>query len=203
MSVEPKKLTKRLSKNISITPEFIQQYIKFSSFTTNSEQIVNFLIEKLISYTVTKSEKNKVEAQLPEVCFNFITDTIDTYIEQYVTNNVKDGVNSTVENTAGIVAEKVVAVGVAILLFIIIRVALLLLKFIAEGLAELPILKQFNKMGGTIYGAFRGIVFVYILLAICFFVVSVSDSGVVTNVIDSSLLTKFLYTNNLILNIIF
>ncbi len=82
MSVEPKKLTKRLSKNISITPEFIQQYIKFSSFTTNSEQIVNFLIEKLISYTVTKSEKNKVEAQLPEVCFNFITDTIDTFIEQ-------------------------------------------------------------------------------------------------------------------------
>jgi hypothetical protein len=82
MSVEPKKLTKRLSKNISITPEFIQQYIKFSSFSTNSEQIVNFLIEKLISYTVTKSEKNKVEAQLPEVCFNFITDTIDTFIEQ-------------------------------------------------------------------------------------------------------------------------
>ena len=82
MSVDPKKLTNRLSKNISITSEFIQQYIKFSSFSTNSEQIVNFLIEKLISYTVTKSEKNKVEAQLPEVCFNFITDTIDTFIEQ-------------------------------------------------------------------------------------------------------------------------
>ena len=82
MSVEPRKTTKRLSKYISITPEFIQQYIKYSSFSTNSEQIVNFLIEKLISYTVTKSEKNKVEAQLPEVCFNFITDTIDTFIEQ-------------------------------------------------------------------------------------------------------------------------
>ena len=82
MSVEPRKTTKRFSKNISITPEFIQQYIKYSSFSTNSEQIVNFLIEKLISYTVTKSEKNKVEAQLPEVCFNFITDTIDTFIEQ-------------------------------------------------------------------------------------------------------------------------
>ena len=82
MSVDPKTLTNRLSKNISITSEFIQQYIKFSSFSTNSEQIVNFLIEKLISYTVTKSEKNKVEAQLPEVCFNFITDTIDTFIEQ-------------------------------------------------------------------------------------------------------------------------
>ena len=83
MSVEQnKKLTKRLSKLVSINSEYIQQFMKFSTFSSNSEQIVNFIIEKLISYTVTKSEKNKVESQLPEVCFNFITDTIDTYIEQ-------------------------------------------------------------------------------------------------------------------------
>ena len=129
--------------------------------------------------------------------------SINSYIEKYITNNIKDGVNNTVEKNAGIVAEKIVAIGVAIVLFIVVRLALLILKFIAEGLAELPIVKQFNKLGGTVYGVLRGVIVIYLLLAICFFVVSISNSELITNAIDSSYVSKYLYENNIILNIIF
>ena len=167
-------------------------YVPVTNFVINNTEFDDTIKNSIIENGVL--EKKEIDEN---------DKSINTYIEQYVTNNVKDGVNSTVENTAGLVAEKVVTVGVAILLFIGIRIVLLLLKFIAEGLAELPIIKQFNKLGGTIYGIIRGIVFIYILLAICFFIVSVGNFGIVTDVIDSSILTKFLYTNNIILNIIF
>ncbi len=129
--------------------------------------------------------------------------SINAYIEKYITNTIKDGVNNTIENNAQIIAEKVVAIGVIICLFIVLRILLILIKFIAEGIAELPVVKQFNKLGGVLYGILRGLIVIYLLFAICFFVVSISNSEFVTNAINTSYLSKFLYNNNIILNLIF
>ncbi len=124
---------------------------------------------------------------------------IDKYIQKYVSETA----NKAIESTAGVIAEKVVAIGVAIVLFIVVRLALILLKFIANGIASLPIIKQFNKLGGTVYGILRGFLVVYALLAIMFFIVSVRNNETITNAVESSIITKTLYTNNIILNIIF
>ena len=129
--------------------------------------------------------------------------SINGYIEKYVTNAIKDGVNNTIESNAQAVAEKVVAIIVAVGLFIVLRILLILIKFIAEGIAELPVVKQFNKLGGIIYGILRGLIVIYVFLAICFFIVSISNSGFITNMIDTSILSEFLYNNNIILSIIF
>lgn len=122
-------------------------------------------------------------------------------IETHVTNTVKDGVNNAVEKSAGVIAEKVVAIGVAIALFIVVRIGLIFVKFIAEGLAELPIIKQFNKLGGTAYGILRGIIIVYAFFAICYFIINMTGSEFMTNMINTSLISKYLYAHNLILAI--
>ena len=129
--------------------------------------------------------------------------SIDNLIQQYVTNGIKDAANNTIEKNAGIVAEKIVSVGVAICLFIVVRIGLILLKFLAEGLAELPIIKQFNEIGGLFYGLLRGIIVIYGLFALCFFIVSLTNSEVILNTINTSILSKFIYENNIILKIFF
>ena len=129
--------------------------------------------------------------------------SINGYIEKYITNSIKEGVNNTIENNAQAVAEKVVAIIVTIGLFIVLRIALILIKFIAEGIAELPVVKQFNELGGILYGILRGIIVIYVFFAICFFIVSISNSEFITTAINTSLLSKFLYNNNIILSIIF
>ena len=88
-------------------------------------------------------------------------------------------------------------------MFIIVRIALILLKFVAEAIAKLPIIKQCNKAGGLVYGAIRGMFMIYIFLAILFLVMSVNNSGTIANMINSSIISKVLYENNLLLNIIF
>ena len=156
--------------------------------TEIDDGIKNAIIEKgVIKQDEKKQEENKV----------------NEYIGQYITTPITDATNNVVEETAKVISEKIVAIGVAIVLFIVVRIALILLKFVAEAIAKLPIIKQCNKAGGLVYGAIRGMFVIYTFLAILFLVMSVNNSGTIANMINSSIISKVLYENNLILNIIF
>jgi len=131
------------------------------------------------------------------------TENNNEFIEKYVSKSIKNAKNNMVKSSADVIAEKTVAIIVAIGLFIVVRIALILLKFVINGIANLPLIKQFNEVGGLIYGAISGMFVIYLLLAICFLLMSVNNIEAVTNTIDSSFVTKFLYNNNIILNVIF
>lgn len=128
------------------------------------------------------------------------------YIEQYTKyaeNAVVETQNDIVESAAGVISEKVINIVVIIGLFIITRLVLILLTLVSDLITKLPIIKQFNKLGGLIYGTLRGLLLIYVLLAIAFFIVSMTANNEIINIINNSIITKFMYSNNLLLNIIF
>ena len=161
--------------------------------TEIDDGIRNSIIEKGVIKTKEEQEKKGNEED----------NIVNQYIDKYVTEPATTAANDAIEETARVVSEKVVAIGVAIGLFIIVRIGLILLKFVAEAIAKLPIIKQFNKAGGFIYGTIRGMFIIYIFLAILFFIMSINNSGMIASMINSSIISKLLYENNLILNIIF
>ena len=169
-------------------------YTPITNIVINNTEIDDGIKNAIIEKGVIKTQENEVKEE---------ENIVNKYVQQYVTNPITNTTNDVIEETAKVVSEKVVAIGVAIVLFIVVRLALILLKFVAEAIAKLPIIKQFNKAGGLIYGAIRGMFIIYIFLAILFFIMSVNNSGMIANMINSSLISKYLYENNLILNIIF
>lgn len=169
-------------------------YTPITNIVINNTEIDDGIKNAIIEKGVIKTQENEVKEE---------ENNVNKYVQQYVTTPITNTTNDVIEETAKVVSEKVVAIGVAIVLFIIVRIALILLKFVAEIIAKLPIIKQFNKAGGLIYGAIRGMFIIYVLLAILFFVMSVNNSGMIANMINSSLISKVLYENNLILSIIF
>ena len=170
-------------------------YNPVTNLVINNTEIDDGIKNAIIEKGVIKQEENDEKKQEEN--------KVNEYIEQYITAPVTNTTNSVVEETAKIISEKLVAIGVAIVLFIIVRIALILLKFVAEAIAKLPIIKQCNKAGGLVYGAIRGMFMIYIFLAILFLVMSVNNSGTIANMINSSIISKVLYENNLLLNIIF
>ena len=156
--------------------------------TEFDEKIESVIIEKGIS----SDEKDTTE-----------DGTLNKYIEEYVMKSVDNTKNEIVESTATIIAEKIIGIVVMIALFIITRILLIFAKAIINGIANLPIIKQFNELGGLLYGILRGIVIVYGILTIMFIVISMNNNGVFSNAIDTSIVSKMLYENNIILNIIF
>ncbi len=169
-------------------------YTPITNFVINNTEIDDGIKNAIIEKGVIKTQENEVKEE---------ENIVNKYVQQYVTNPITNTTNDVIEETAKVVSEKVVAIGVAIVLFIVVRLALILLKFVAEIIAKLPVIKQFNKAGGLIYGAIRGMFAIYVVLAIMFFVMSVNNSGMIANMINSSVISKVLYENNLILNIIF
>ena len=68
-----------------------------------------------------------------------------------------------------------------IALYILAKIALRFVTALADLIAKLPILNQFNKAGGLIYGAIRGLLIIYVALLIVNFAGQVNPQNTVNS----------------------
>lgn len=156
--------------------------------TEIDENIKNAIIENFTS------EENTEEKQ---------DDGFMKYIESYVDDTVNKTRNEIVVEASETIAVKVINIGAMLGIFIIARVILILLTFVADIITGLPILKQFNEVGGVLYGIIKSLLIIYVILAILFFIVYITGNTTISEAIANSFITKFFYEHNLLLTIIF
>lgn len=188
-------LTGALIKIVSFVLSIIIAFVLFipvSNLIIDKTNIDENLEQSIRQMIIGNEQKDK--ESMPTA----ITDYIGKQVE-----NAADGAKEMVANsTANEVAITIVKAGTWIVLFIIARILLIFLRFITSLIARLPVIKQFDKLGGIIYGILEGLVIVYVLLAIISFV-SPMMNGTVANAIESSYIGSMMYNNNLLLKIIF
>lgn len=184
-------LIKILSFVLSIVIAFIL-FVPISNLIIDNTQIDENLEQSV--RTMIMGNENQEERKMPEA----ITD----YIGQKVESAADDAKQAVADSTAREVSLTIVKAGTWIILFIIARILLIFLKLITSLIAKLPVIKQFDKLGGIIYGILEGFIIVYVLLAIISFASPMLDIGI-TNAIDDSHVASILYNNNLLLKIIF
>ena len=184
-------LIKILSFVLSIVIAFIL-FVPISNLIIDNTQIDENLEQSV--RTMIIGNENQEEQKMPEA----ITD----YIGQKVESAADDAKQAVADSTAREVSLTIVKAGTWIILFIIARILLIFLKLITSLIAKLPVIKQFDKLGGIIYGILEGFVIVYVLLAIISFASPMIDIGII-NAIDDSHVASILYNNNLLLKIIF
>lgn len=147
----------------------------------------------------------------------------NTKIDENITKSIVENVNGWMENgkdketnnelvvsakegmleqTASGLAVNIINGVVMLALFIIVRIALIFVTAIANMVAKLPILKQFNKLGGMLYGALRGILIVYLALMIVNVWSQFSPNNVVSKNVEGSYIGKAMTEYN-IFNVIF
>ena len=184
-------LIKILSFVLSLIIAFVL-FIPVSNLIINNTEIDENL-ESSIRNMIIQDEQNEDE-NMPEA----ITD----YIGQKIDQAADDAKEAIVDSTARDVALTIVKAGTWIALFIIARILLIFLRFITSLIAKLPVIKQFDKLGGIIYGLIEGLIIVYFLLALISFI-SPMLNGTLANAIDESFVGSMMYNNNLLLKIIF
>ena len=89
-----------------------------------------------------------------------------------------------------------------IFIYIFAKLALLLVSFAAEILASLPIIKTFNKSGGFLYGLLKGLLMVYVVLAIFSLISPIISSWGIISSINKALIGSKMYNHNIIINLI-
>lgn len=55
--------------------------IKHREFSINSETIASYMIDKLISLSITGAVKNEIENRIPEKCIDYISNIINNFIK--------------------------------------------------------------------------------------------------------------------------
>ena len=151
--------------------------------TTIDENIKNTLVEKVQIEQKEDLEKSNL-------------------VKENLSNKIIAGANNTVEDVANSFSIKIVETGVMILLYIIARIVLRFITALTSLITELPIIKQANKIGGTAFGFFIGLVSVYAILAVIY-LISPAINQEAFGVIDETILAKQIYNNNILLTIVF
>lgn len=149
--------------------------------------------EKEIKNEVVKDQEN--ETTLAKPIMNYMNEQVENSTAQVK----KDAVNAAAEQISLIIVD----IGVIILLFFVARILLTFVKAITDLITRLPIIKQFDKAGGIIFGGIQGLLIVFVVLAIITFIAPIIANYTITTLIGQSYLGNILYNNNLLLNIIF
>jgi len=127
-----------------------------------------------------------------------ITSTIENYVNKY-TEDVKSNTSEYISEQLAII---IVRIFTWIGLFIVSRVLLLVIRIFTDAIGEIPIIKQFNKSGGVIYGVLEGFLIINVIFAILYMINPICLEGKIEKNIDKSHLGKAVYKNNLIINTI-
>lgn len=188
-------LTGSLIKIISFVLSLVIAFVLFVPISnliidnTNIDENLEHSIREMIIQD-NESEEQNMPSEITE------------YIGKQVDQAADSAKETIVDSTARDVSLTIVKAGTWFALFIVARILLILLRFVTSLIAKLPVIKQFDKLGGIIYGLLEGLIIVYILLAIISFISPMLD-GTLVNDINESYIGSMMYNSNLLLKIIF
>lgn len=195
---------------VSILGFFIALIIAFilykpiSNFVINNTEIKPTL-QNAISDTVASYIIGNEEIQEDEEINNNSSQVINDYIDEFIKKE-KQKIETTereiINNVSETVAINIIRIGVGIIVFLMAKIALLFIQVLAKIIAKIPIIEQFDKLGGIIYGVLQGLIIIYIILALISLIAPTMENSVILESINSSYIGKLMYNNNLILKII-
>lgn len=190
---------------IKVAFNFLAFFIAIIMTIILFKPISNLIIEK--TQIDDNIEKGIIENFSSKNDENNETQESSNFIEKYINEKIKttatEAKDQAVESIAKTISIRFTEIITAIGLFVVIRILLILLRFLSDMLAELPIIKQCNEAGGIIYGLLKSVIIIYFILTIIFIVSSINGNGFINIAIDESFITKFLYNHNVIVKYCF
>lgn len=167
--------------------------------------IVSFLLALIIAFIIYK----------PVSDFIIQKTTIDEKIQDAVIEKLvaeeKEENNITIldevkNNTIKASAEEVSTLAVRLIsllaVFLITKLLLLFVKGAITLIASLPLIKQLNEVGGAVAGLLQGVIVIYVILAIILLISDIVNVKELVETINGTILTKTMYENNVLINLI-
>lgn len=199
-----KGLTGSLLKIISFVLAIVIAFVLF-------KPVSNFIItktdwddnlEQSIRDVILAKENNEAEEKDEEQNQN-MPDVMMEYINNAVEEAGEEAREGIADATARDMAVTIINAGTWIGLFILARIVLFFVKGLASLITKLPVIKQFDKLGGIIYGMVEGVVIIYGVLAILSFGSPMLSNTGILSAIQQSFVGSIMYDNNLLLKLIF
>lgn len=161
--------------------------------------IVSIALYKVIGNMIINNTDidNKIEnAIVSKVLTEDYTEKLDM-----LPNSLVETGEATVNELAVNVTEKIIYMVTFIVLFIVLKIALKFVTLLTSLITKLPVIKQFDKTGGLIYGFAKGFIIVTAIFAVISLAAPILDFKYI-NMINKSYLSSTLYNHNLLIGLI-
>ncbi len=173
--------------------------VDFVITSTTIDDNIQLSIEKMINQNNDDNETSKEmvseDSSMPKPIINYLNtnlkDTVEAQKQQAITEVSK--------NTAKII----VNIGCIIIIYILSKIILKILTVFIDIFAKIPVIKQFNELGGIIYGILEALIIILIVLTLISVIAPLIGNYEIPNIIQESYIGKFLYNSNIFLNLIF
>ena len=167
--------------------------------------LVAFIIALVVAFVLYRPigsliiNTTEIDESLQGVIETKLEEIVDVEEENITVNSLIGNIeSSTITETSRGLAMNIIYGATIIILFIILRIALVFISAIANWVAELPILKQVNKAGGIIYGLLRGVLLTYVILLIVSLVITFNPTGKLNETMNETYLAKTMMEYNIL-----
>ena len=163
--------------------------------------VITLIIYKPVGNIVIKNTSidEKIENTILEKTTNVIDENSkisdNKYIQDASDNAVSQVKEEVLPEQARNIAVNVVYGATALILFIVSKIVLSIVISLANAVASLPILKQFNEIGGLLYGLVRGAIISFVLILVIGTVAKLNPNGSLSKNVESTYLLKEVYDN--------
>ncbi len=180
----------------------MRSFIRIASYIISI--IISFFLYPVVSDLLMKTP-----------LFDGITRVIgEKYVSNGISASVGDGVfgilgryiGDGINSAATGIAEGFATLLVNLIAFIIILIlSKIIIRIVGNMLGiftKLPVIKQFNRLGGGIFGGLIGILVLYILGAVLILFAPINPQSEIAQEIENSTFAVEIYENNMVLNFI-
>ena len=163
--------------------------------------VITLIIYKPVGNIVIKNTSidEKIENTILEKTTNVIDENSkisdNKYIQDASDNAVSQVKEEVIPEQARNIAVNVVYVATALILFIVSKIVLSIVISLANAVASLPILKQFNEIGGLLYGLVRGAIISFVLILVIGTIAKLNPNCSLSKNVESTYLLKEVYSN--------
>ncbi len=175
---------------VNFSPK-IESYIK-------TTPVYDTIYENIEKSVLSESEENKESEELSTAKLNLPREMI---------KNLQKGIDDTKQEIEKTVKEKLVDIVVKILSIILIFIAVrMLIWLLLSGfglIRRLPLIGWFDKLLGALFGFLKGLLIVYILLAVVAVCTAYKTENKLVQEINRSEFAKVMYNNNVFLDFIY
>lgn len=156
--------------------------------------VLTIIIYRPISDMIINNTQfdEKIKDTVIQNTTNFLDE--NSHVSDPMIEQVKNGM---LPEEAEKISKSVVYAVTAIVLFIVVKITLSIVISLIDFIVNLPILKEFNEIGGILYGIIRGVLIVCICIWLMGVFAKINPDSSLNDRIEESYLTKIIYENML------
>ena len=167
-------------------------------------RLISFILALIIALVLYKPVSNFINNYTP------IPNKIESKIESRISSSNKEETNNLVANyyknirnisttvIAKNITNSIVNISSILIVFLLSRLILMFLRISTDLIAKLPLIKQFNHIGGFIYGLLAGFFIIYLIFTIITLLAPIIDLNNIIKPINSSIIANIMYNNNIL-----